>query len=103
VPLVHRQALDQWVNEKKIELRLIQTGKSTQNAYVKSFNGQFRDECLSEHWFRTLHEARDIVAASEWITTTPGTKRLGISNPSRIFLPLGEAKTPRSPCKEPWS
>jgi len=26
-----------------------------------SFNGKFRDECLNEHWFRTLHEAREIV------------------------------------------
>jgi putative transposase len=56
------KALDQWAYEKKIELRLIQAGKPTQNAYVESFNGKFRDECLNEHWFRSLHEARDIVA-----------------------------------------
>jgi putative transposase len=35
----------------------------TQNAYVESFNGKFRDECLNEHRFRTLAEARMIVAA----------------------------------------
>ena len=56
------KALDQWAYENKIELRLIQAGKPTQNAYVESFNGKFRDECLNEHWFRSLHEARDIVA-----------------------------------------
>jgi len=56
------KALDQWAYEHKIELRLIQAGKPTQNAYVESFNGKFRDECLNEHWFRSLHEARDIVA-----------------------------------------
>src|SRR5450759_781833 len=44
-----------------LTLRLIEAGKPTQNAYIESFNGKFRDECLNEHWFRTLHEARDIV------------------------------------------
>jgi putative transposase len=38
-------------------------GKPTQNAYVESFNGKFRDECLNEHWFRTLAEAPTAVAA----------------------------------------
>jgi putative transposase len=44
-------------------LHLIQPGKPMQNAYVESFNGKFRDECLNEHWFRSLTEARAIVAA----------------------------------------
>jgi len=57
------KALDQWAYERRIELRLIQAGKPTQNAYVESFKGKFRDECLNEHWFRTLAEARAIVAA----------------------------------------
>ena len=56
------KALDQWAYEHGIELRLIEAGKPTQNAYIESFNGKFRDECLNEHWFRTLHEARQIVA-----------------------------------------
>lgn len=57
------KALDQWAYERKVELRLIEAGKPTQNAYVESFNGKFRDECLNEHWFRTLPEARAIVAS----------------------------------------
>jgi putative transposase len=56
------KALDQWAYERRIELRLIEAGKPTQNAYVESFNGKFRDECLNEHWFRSLAEARAIVA-----------------------------------------
>jgi len=55
------RALDQWAYQHGIELRLIEAGKPTQNAYVESFNGKFRDECLNEHWFRTLDEAREIV------------------------------------------
>jgi putative transposase len=46
-----------------VTLRLIQAGKPTQNAYVESFNGKFRDECLNEHWFRSLAEARQIIGA----------------------------------------
>lgn len=56
------KALDQWAYERGITLRFIQAGKPTQNAYVESFNGKFRDECLNEHWFRSLGEARAIVA-----------------------------------------
>jgi putative transposase len=46
-----------------VTLRLIQPGKSTQNAYVESCNSKFRDECLNEHWFRLLAEAREIIGA----------------------------------------
>ena len=46
-----------------VTLKLIQAGKPTQNGYIESFNGKFRDECLNEHWFSTLAEARAIVSA----------------------------------------
>ena len=32
-----------------------------ENAYIESFNGRFRDECLNEHWFVTMNHARDII------------------------------------------
>jgi putative transposase len=57
------KALDQWAYQHGVELRLIGAGKPTQNAYIESFNGKFRDECLNEHWFKTLAEARAIVSA----------------------------------------
>ena len=38
---------------------LIQPGKPTQNAYIESFNGKFRDECLNENWFESLAQARE--------------------------------------------
>jgi putative transposase len=57
------QALDQWAYRNGVTLKLIQPGKPTQNGYIESFNGKFRDECLNEHWFSTLAEARAIVTA----------------------------------------
>ncbi len=57
------RALDQWAYENGVQLKLIQPGKPTQNAYIESFNGKFRDECLSEHWFQSLAHARVIIQA----------------------------------------
>src|SRR5262249_10812010 len=48
------RALDQWAYRNGVELKLIEPGKPNQNAYVESFNGKFRDECLNEHWFLSL-------------------------------------------------
>ncbi|WP_429001634.1 IS3 family transposase [Xanthomonas arboricola] len=47
-----------WAHARGVQLRLIQPGKPNQNAYVESFNGRLRDECLNEHWFPTLLHAR---------------------------------------------
>ena len=38
-------------------------GQPTQNAYIKSFNGRFRDECLNEHWFTSLTHAEGVIQA----------------------------------------
>lgn len=57
------KALDRWAYRNNVEIKLIQPGKPTQNAYIESFNGKFRDECLNEHYFTTLAEAREIVSA----------------------------------------
>jgi len=47
-----------WARDNHIKLNFIQPGKPTQNAFVESFNGKFRNECLNQHWFLSLHEAR---------------------------------------------
>lgn len=47
-----------WAEQRGIDLRFIQPGKPTQNAFVESFNGKFRLECLDTHWFTTLDDAR---------------------------------------------
>ncbi len=55
--------LDQWAYRNGVALKLIQPGKPTQNAYIESFNGKFRDECLNEHCFIDLSHARSVISA----------------------------------------
>lgn len=57
------RALDQWAHANNVTLTLTQPGKPTQNAYIESFNGKFRDECLNEQWFTSVDHAKAVVAA----------------------------------------
>ena len=52
-----------WTQAHGIEHLLIQPGRPMQNGYIESFNGRFRDECLNEHWFENLQQARQVIAA----------------------------------------
>jgi putative transposase len=56
------RVVDQWAFEHGVELHFIEPGKPTQNAFIESFNGKFRDECLNENGFLTLQEAREKIA-----------------------------------------
>jgi len=57
------KALDLWAYENSVKLRFIQPGKPVQNAYIESFNGKFRNECLNDNVFVSLNSARDIIEA----------------------------------------
>jgi len=57
------RALEIWAEENGITIHFIQPGKPVQNCYVESFNGRFRDECLNEHWFTSMEDAREIIEA----------------------------------------
>lgn len=54
-------AILKWQQDNAIEWHYIQAGKPTQNAFVESFNGKLRDECLNEHLFSSLRHAKDII------------------------------------------
>jgi putative transposase len=65
------KALDHWAFTKGVKLHFIRPGKPTENAYVESFNGSFRDECLNTHLFEDLSDAREKIEAwrveyNEW-------------------------------------
>lgn len=57
------QHVDQWAHERGIQLQFIRPGKPVENAFVESFNGKFRDECLNESWFVTLADAQHTIEA----------------------------------------
>ena len=62
-PELAGKALDQWAYERGVWLRFIEPGKPIQNAFVESFQGRLRDECLDRHWFLGLGDARHTVEA----------------------------------------
>ena len=55
------RAMVSWAHARGVQLFLIEPSKPNQNAYIESFNGRFRDECLNEHWFTSLAHARVVV------------------------------------------
>jgi len=57
------KALDEGAYRNKVHLNFIEPGKLNQNAFIESFNGRFRDECLNKHWFANLGEARRTIEA----------------------------------------
>ena len=57
------RAMLTWAHARGVTLRLIEPGKPTQNAYIESFNGRFRDECLNEHWFTSVAHAAVVIEA----------------------------------------
>ena len=54
---------DLWAYHHKAAIECNRPGEPTDNSFVESFNGSFRDECLNVHWFETLDEAREKVVA----------------------------------------
>jgi len=62
-PEFEGQVLDAWAYAANVQLAFIRPGKPNENAYIESFNGKFRDECLNEHWFVTMAHARRIIEA----------------------------------------
>ena len=53
--------MNTWGYDHKVEHIFIDPGKPMQNGYIESFNGKFRAECLDQHWFRNLSEAKEII------------------------------------------
>lgn len=57
------KALDRWAYENGVTLDFSRPGKPTDNAFIESFNGRLRDECLNAHWFLSLADARAKIEA----------------------------------------
>ena len=57
------QVMDLWAYRNGVKIDFSRPGKPTDNAFVESFNGTFRSECLNIHWFMDLKEARQLIEA----------------------------------------
>jgi len=60
-PELTSKAMFFWSKRNGVRLHFIQPGKPTQNAFVESFNGKFREYCLNLHWFSSLEDARSTI------------------------------------------
>lgn len=85
------RAILTWAHARGVKLFLIQPGKPNQNAYIESFNGRFRDECLNENWFVSMAHARALIEAwrREYNEERP-KKSLGGLTPSAYAVQLAE-------------
>jgi len=95
------KVLDAWAYEAGVTLSFIRPGKPVENAYIESFNGRFRDECLNEHWFVSMRHARQLI--EEWrieYNTERPHSSLGYLTPARFAQghEQNEFLTPDSTC-----
>src|SRR3954447_8077962 len=83
------KALDAWAYRNGVALEFSRPGKPTDNAFVESFNGHFRQECLDQHWCASLEEARQIIEAwrMEYNTERPH-RSLGQRTPAAMVEEL---------------
>ena len=95
----------QWAQAQGILWHYIRPGKPTENGFTESLNGKVRDECLNEHWFSTLAEAREILEAwrQDYNTVRPHSS-LNYRTPAevaeeRVMQRLTLAVTPHDPCQ----
>ncbi len=56
--------MDEWAHRNNVKLDFSRPGKPTDNAFIESFNGKLRQECLNQNWFTSLADAKQIV--EEW-------------------------------------
>jgi putative transposase len=88
-----------WALERKIELVHIEPGRPVQNAFVESFHGKLRDECLNASWFGNLFEARVKIAAwkEEYNEERPHSS-LGNLPPREFARRTAALRSPTAPC-----
>jgi len=91
-------ALDAWAHAQGIHLHRIDPGKPVQNAYIESFNGRFRDECLNQHHFLGLDDARALFEdwRQDYNSIRPHTS-LGGKAPEDFLLGLAGGMPPARP------
>jgi putative transposase len=97
------RTLDTWACARGIQLRFIRPGKPIENAFVESFNGKFRDECLNEHWFASVAEARTLIEAwrVDYNTVRPHSA-LRKATPEQFANSLCGRSPAQTPARADW-
>jgi putative transposase len=69
------KALDSWAHQRGVKLAFSRPGTPTDNPFIEAFNARFREECLNQHWFSSIEEARATIEAwrIEYNTERPHT------------------------------
>jgi putative transposase len=100
-PEFRGRALDVWATARGVALEFIRPGKPVDNAFVESFNGRLRDECLNTHWFRSLGDARRTIEARRVAYNTARPHRaLGRRPPATYAAQLAATPHPELPAKD---
>src|SRR5687768_2809895 len=97
------RVLDTWAYARGVHLRFIRPGKPIENAFVESFNGKFRDECLNEHWFASVSEAQMLIEAwrVDYNTVRPHSA-LQQATPEQFANSLGGRSPAETPARADW-
>lgn len=92
-------ALDAWAYARDVKLHFIEPGKPSQNGYIESFNGKFRDECLNENYFLDIPDCRRITGVwrQDYNTERPHSA-LGNQTPA-AFRATAELPTVAAPAE----
>lgn len=91
------QVMDEWAYHRGVKLDFIRPGKPTDNAFVESFHDKFREECLDEHYFSTLFEARTIIEdwRIEFNTFRPHRSLKGLTPHEFLMQQTQQQNTPK--------
>ena len=87
------KALDKWAYENHVTMDFSRPGKPTDNAFIESFNGRLRQECLNAHWFLSLDDAKSKIEAwrREYNESRPHSS-LNWMTPSEFALKNSETR-----------
>jgi putative transposase len=94
------RVLDAWAYRRRVALHFIAPGKPVQNAFIESFNGRLRDECLNQHWFSCVAEARILIEAwrVDYNRVRPHTS-LGYRTPEQFATLHGGRSLAQTPAR----
>ena len=93
------RALDAWAYRRGVKLHFIAPGKPTQNAFAESFNARFRDECLNQHWFVNMADARLVI--ENWRIDYNQVRphgSLAKKTPEEFARQRSDLRSPTAPC-----